>query len=94
MQNICLQNNLITQYLSCQFLTLHQLDNHLDEWYYSNNKKEYFKKYQDILIIGMIEEELESMEGEDEYMTMIKNEMFKFNESLGLYQLFTDEENR
>ena len=77
-----------------EFLKIYTInvDKHIDEWYNSSNKEEYFKKYQDILILGMNKEELKNMESEDEYMTLIKDEIFKLNESSDFYQLFTDEE--
>ena len=79
-----------------EFLKIYAInvDKYLDEWYNSDNKEEYFKKYKDILIIGLDKEQLKEMECEEEYMKKIKERVFELNKDPEFFQLFTDEEDR
>ena len=70
------------------------VDKYLDEWYNIDNKEEYYKKYKDILILGLDEQELKEMESDEEYMQTIKNQVIELNEDPEFFQLFTDEEDR
>ena len=66
----------------------------LDEWYNSNNKKEYYEKYKYILLLGMTKEELSDIKDDDKVIKKIRNDVEKLNQNEDFYQLFTDEEDQ
>ena len=69
------------------------IDKIIGEWYNCINKKDYYKKYKYLLILGFGLNEFNNIKkGDDRYMDKIKEEVFLLNEDEEFYQVITDEE--
>ena len=69
------------------------VDYFIYEWYNKNKSKEYYKKYKDILIMGMDRSDYKYVK-DDEYMEKIVKDIDNLNRDNNFHQLFTDEEDR